>query len=113
MSKWNLTSPLEAAKKLITLDHCILSREEAQEIAEAMNLPGQSVPIYAVEHRPDQVKGAVIRGAKYIGQKFWVIGADDLATWAAHRLNLEFRSCFGRGSQLRSACGALITHFGG
>ena len=113
MTKWELKSPLEAAQKLITLDHCILSREEAQELAEAMNLPGQDVPTYAMEHRPDLPKGATIKGATHIGQKFYLTGADDLATWAARRLDLEFRECFGRGSQLRSACGALIKHFGG
>lgn len=111
MGKWNFKTALEAAEKLITLDHCILSREEAQEIAEAMGLPGQDVPCYIMEHRPDLPKGARITGATHIGQKFMLIGADDLATWAARRFKLSFRECFGRGSQLRSAGGALIQHF--
>jgi len=113
MAKWDLKSPVEAAKLLTSLDHCILSREEAQEIAEAMGLPGQDVPTYMMEHRPDLVKGARITGATHIGQKFYLTGADDLASWAARSLEVEFRQCFGRGSQLASAGGALIKHFGG
>ena len=102
---------LEAAQKLITLDHGILGREQAIEFAEAMGMDGRETPTYAMEHRPDEVKGARLAGCTKIGEKRMGIGADELASWIARSLELDFRECFGRGSQLRSACGALIKHF--
>ena len=113
MASWDLKSPVEAAKLLTSLDHCILSREEAREIVAAMGMDDKGVPVYETVHRPDLVKGARINGATHIGQKFLLIGADELATWLCRTLELEFRGCFGRGSQLREAGGALIKHFEG
>jgi hypothetical protein len=103
---------LEAVEWLAEMDHCILGREEARDFAEAVGLDGRSVPAYPIEHRPDLPKGARIKGATHVGQKFMLVAADELASWAARSLRLEFRECFGRGSQLRSACGALHKHFG-
>ena len=103
---------LEAAVQLGLMDHGIVGREQARELAAKMGLDDRSIPFYALEHRPDLVKGARLDGCTKIGEKRMGIGADELATWACRQLALEFRGCFGRGSQLRVCCEVLVEHFG-
>ncbi|HUT58262.1 MAG TPA: hypothetical protein VNA25_10485 [Phycisphaerae bacterium] len=101
----------KAAQELSLMDHCILSREEAVELAEAMGLPGQDVPLYAMEHRPDTLKGARLKGCTEIGEKRYAIGADELAEWACRKLNVKYESKMGRGSALRECCTRLYERF--
>jgi hypothetical protein len=103
---------LEAAVELGLMDHGILGREKARELAAAMGLDDRAIPFYALEHRPDQIKGAILSGCTRVGEKRVGIGADELAAWACRQLALEYRDCFGRGAQLRVCCEALVQHFG-
>jgi hypothetical protein len=103
---------LKAAVALGLLDHAILGREQALELVEQMGLDGRKLRLQVIEHRPDVAKGAVINGATHVGQKFICIAADALAQWCCDELALEYRHCFGRGTQLRICCEALVKHFG-
>jgi len=108
-----MSKELDAVNELVQLDHVILSRSDAQELAEAMGLDARSVPVYAMEHRPDTLKGARLKGCTEIGEKRMGIGADELAEWACRQLGVKYEPKMGRGSQLRSCCAALCKHFGG
>lgn len=103
---------LEAAVRLGLMDHGIMSREVAQGLATAMGLDDRGIPTRTLEHRPDIFKGAILDGATHIGQKFVGVAADEFAEWCCKQLAIEYRGCFGRGTQLRVCCEALVAHFG-
>jgi len=102
---------LEAADRLVELDHGILTRDEAQELASSMGLDAGAVPVYAIEHRPDLPKGARLTGCTKIGEKRWMIGADAMAEWACQQLKVKYELKYGRGSRLRECCARLREHF--
>lgn len=102
---------LKAAVALGMMDHEILGRDVAQTLATEMGIDDRSIPFYAIEHRPDLIKGAVFHDCTKVGQKRMAIGADELAVYCCEQLGLEFRRCFGRGTQLRVCAEALIAHF--
>jgi len=104
---------LGAVAELCGMDHGILSREQAQELAVAMGLDDRNIPTYAIEHQPNTLKGARLDGCTRDGQKRVAIGADELAEWACRTLKLDYVSKCGRGSRLRECCGVLYKHFGG
>lgn len=102
---------IEAVEELAGCDHGILTRDGAQTLAESLGLDASAVPVYAIEHHPEEIKGARLAGCTKIGEKRFGIGADDLASWACRQLGVKYTEKFGRGSQLRECCSVLLGHF--
>lgn len=104
---------LEAVKRLCGMDHAILDPTGARKFWEAVGLDPKDTPLYQMEHRPNDFKGAHLKGCTHEGEKRMAVGADELAESMCRRLGVEYMPKFGRGSRLRECCGALYKHFGG
>jgi hypothetical protein len=102
---------IKAVAALSQMDHCILSRDEAQKLSSSMGLDASAVPVYAIEHRPDLPKGARLTDCTEIGEKRMMIGADELVEWACKQLKVRYEHKYGRGSRLRECCAKLRKHF--
>ena len=92
----------EAIEELSTFDHCILTPDTARKIAEPFGLAAQ-VPIRNYKHEPNIPKGVRLNDPiKNDG-----LGAHELAEWLCRQLKIQYRSCYGRGSQLEECCNVL------
>jgi hypothetical protein len=102
---------IKAVEELSECDHGILTRDGAQNFAEDVGLDSSAVPVHAIEHHPEEIKGARLTGCTKIGEKRMGVGADVLASWACRQLGVKYSEKFGRGSQLRECCSVLLGHF--
>jgi len=98
----------EAIKKLIKLDHCFLSPEGVKELGEPF---GVYKTVLVKDNRsefkglnagPDYEEGDLVEG----------LDASLLAQLICEKENIRFIEQFGRGSQLRVCCKALLKHLG-
>jgi len=106
-----MNKKLSAVAALRDLDHVIFNREESQALCDSMGVDSRGIPVYAMEHHPEEFKGARLKGCTEIGERRISIGADELAVWLCEQLDIEYASKMGRGSQLRECCNVLEAHF--
>ena len=99
----------EAVKELIKLDHCFLSPEGVKELGKPFGV----YEIVEVKDTRSQFKG-LNAGLDY-KEGDWVKGLDAtaLAKMICDKEGVKYIQQYGRGSQLRVCCEALLKHLGG
>lgn len=100
----------EALRRLWGSDHCILTEEAANEIADALGVHRGLVPAGEITDRRSDPKGARLYGVKE-GEKARGVCAAALAESCCRALNLTVPDKQGVGSRLREATSALYAHF--
>ena len=97
MIKENYKKKKEAIEKLKQLDHCFLLPETANKIASAF---GCKATTRQVQDTRSQLKGLTLNGDYKEGDWAEGVDADILAMQICKQLELNYKSYFGRGSQL-------------
>ena len=105
---------LEAIKSLEEHDHAFLSPEYAKEVAKIF---GMKPFLQKMRDNRSKFKGLTLSGVNpetgkeyQEGEYAEGIEAHSLACQIADHLKVEYAPMFGIGSQLRSACGAILKH---
>lgn len=91
----------EATNMLARCDHAFLTVEGAHAISKPF---GYTPQCYTAKANPNDPKGLTLDNG---ANEATGIGAHELAQDLCDFLNLPYRHCFGRGSQLRACCEAL------
>ena len=99
-----------ALDRLASLDHAILYPKSAYEIADALGVAREHVPVYEVRDTRSEFKGATMKGLEE-GESAEAVAADVLAESLCQALGIKTRDYFGRGTRLREAVRQLREHF--
>jgi hypothetical protein len=103
-------------RELNELDHCFLSKKGVERFTKPFGFTGST---YLAKANPQDFKGLSLydkddNPIKEADEWRWVIGQDAsiVAIEIAEHLGVEYDQMysFGRGSQLRSACSAILEH---
>ena len=98
----------QSIKELIKLDHCFLSPEGVKEIGKPF---GVYHTIKIKDNRSD-FKGLNAGPEFKEGDEVEGLDAAVLAKLICEKEGVKYPAMYGRGSQLRACCGALLKHLG-
>jgi len=96
----------EAIEELIKLDHCFLSPKGVKEI-------GKPFGIYhtvKIKDNRSEFKGLNAGANHKEGDEIEGLDANELAEMICKKEGVDYLDKFGRGSQLRACCKALLEH---
>ena len=100
----------EAFEQLLDWHHSVAPPKKAYEVAKALGVPRDVVPVREFEDQRSQYKGLRLNDGEE-GDKVMGVDAMQLAMWICRHLGVEYEGTLGRGSQVKECVKSLRVHF--